>query len=73
MVVVLLQSAAGDDVVVEVGEHEGQVLEQPVHEAREVLGGVAQTERHTKVLKQAKQGYNRRFRNVLAPWGAIGI
>jgi hypothetical protein len=42
MVVVLLQGVA---VVVEVGEHEGQVLEQPVHEALEVLGGVAQTER----------------------------
>ncbi len=27
MVMVLLQGVAGDDVVVEVGEHEGQVLE----------------------------------------------
>jgi hypothetical protein len=38
MVAVLLQCAAGDDVVVEVGEHEGQML---VHEVLEGLGCVA--------------------------------
>ncbi len=43
----------------------GQVLEQPVHEALEGLGGVAQSERHEKVLEQAKRGYNHRFCYVI--------
>jgi hypothetical protein len=42
---------AGDDEVVQVAEHEGQLFEQAVHEALEGLGGVAQTERHEEVLE----------------------
>jgi hypothetical protein len=47
----LLQCEAGDDVAVQVGEHEGKVLEQLFHEALESLCHVAKARRHEEVLK----------------------
>jgi hypothetical protein len=41
------------------------VLEQPVHEALEGLGSVAQTERHEEVLEQTERRDNRHFGDVL--------
>ena len=61
---VLLRGAAGDDVVVEVGEDEGQVAEEHVHEPLEGLRGVAEAERHEQVFKEAERRYNGRFWNV---------
>ena len=61
---VLLQGAAGDDVVVEVGEDEGQVSKKLVHEPLESLGGVAKTERHEQVLKKAERRYEGRFWHI---------
>ena len=70
MLAVLLQGVAGDDDVVQVAEHEGEVFEYAVHEALEGLGGVAEAEGHEEVLEQTEW----RMIAVLAmSWAAIGI
>ncbi len=61
----LLQAVAGDDDVVQVAEHEGEVLEYAVHEALEGLGGVAEAEGHEEVLEQTKRRDDRSFGDVL--------
>jgi len=65
--VVLFLGAAGDDVVVEVGEDEGQVAEEHVHEPLEGLGRVPDAKRHEQVFKESKRSYNRRFGYIF--WG----
>ncbi len=70
MVIVLLQGTACNDVVVNVGEHKGQLLEQPVHEAPEVWMEL----RHPKGVKR----YLNKTNGILIAvfdmsWGAIGI
>ena len=65
MLQVLFQGGAGDEVVVQVGEDEGKVSKQLVHQALERLRGVGESKRHEEILEQTKRRDNRRFGDVL--------
>ena len=70
---VFLQGAAGDDVVVEVGEDKGQVAEELVHQPLEGLRGIAEAKRHEQVFEEAERRYNGRFRNVRRVHGNLVV
>ena len=65
MLTVLLGRAAGDEDVVEVHEHEGNVAQDGVHEALKCLGRVLQAKGHPQELKQAEWRDDRRLWDVL--------
>jgi hypothetical protein len=61
MFLLLLQRAAGDDMVVQVAEHKGRCLNSLSMKPLESLGGNAQAERNEEVLEQAERLDNRHF------------
>jgi hypothetical protein len=64
MVQMLLQGAAGDDVVIQVGEDEGEVAEELVHEPLKSLRCVPKAKRHKKIFEKTKRSYYSSFLNI---------
>ncbi len=62
---VFFQGAAGDKMIVQIGENEWEVAEQLVHESLKRLCGICQTERHKQILKQPKGGDDGGLLNVV--------
>jgi len=65
------QSAADDEVVVQVRENEWQAAKQLVHEELERLSCIGQTERHKQILKQTKGGDDGGLLDVLGRHGDL--
>jgi hypothetical protein len=68
-----LQGAAGDEMVVQVCEDEGEVAKQLVHEALEELSSICQTERHKQIFKQPEGGDDGGLLNVLGRHGDLMV
>jgi hypothetical protein len=61
---VLVQRAAGNQMVVQVAEAERQIAKNMIHELLKRLRGVPQTEWHVHILIKAEWRQNRRFCNI---------
>ncbi len=66
-----LQGVAGDEMVIQVCEDEGEVAKQFVHEALEGLSIICQAERHKQIFKQPKGGDDGGLLDVLGRHGDL--
>jgi hypothetical protein len=69
----LLQSVAGNEVIIQVRKNEREVAKQLVHEALEGLSCICQTEGHKQILEQAEGGDDGGLLDVLSGHGDLMV
>jgi hypothetical protein len=70
---VFFQGAAGDEVVVQVGEDKREVAKQLVYETLERLRCICQAERHKQILEQPEGGDDGALLDVLGSHGDLMV
>ncbi len=67
------QGAAGDEVIVQIGENKQEVGKQLVHEPLKRLCCICQTEWHKQILEQPEEGDDGGLLNVLGSHGDLMV